>query len=205
MPEARLDVLARDRGTGDPPRHPTRACVRRQDRRRRRRGDERVSTLRVAGLRAAVDGQEILRGVDLEVASGEVHALMGPNGSGKSTLAHALMGRPDYEILGGSVTLDGEELLGLPTWERAAKGLFLAMQYPVEVAGVRLVDFLGAAIRGRGGEPNGLTDRLAREAGRMSVGARFLTRGGHVASSGREPKRAARRRVAAPEHASAGL
>ena len=98
-----------------------------------------MSTLRIAGLRVAVDGQEILRGVDLEVASGEVHALMGPNGSGKSTLAHALMGRPEYEILGGSVTLDGQELLGLPTWERAANGLFLAMQYPVEVPGVRRI------------------------------------------------------------------
>ncbi|HMG27303.1 MAG TPA: ATP-binding cassette domain-containing protein, partial [Acidimicrobiia bacterium] len=81
-----------------------------------------MSTLRIAGLRVAVDRQEILRGVDLEVASGEVHALMGPNGSGKSTLAHALMGRPEYEVLDGSVTIDGEELLGLPTWERAAKG-----------------------------------------------------------------------------------
>src|SRR2546430_7568891 len=115
---------------------------------------------------------------------------MGPNGSGKSTLAHALMGRPDYEILGGSVTLDGEELLGLPTWERAAKGLFLAMQYPVEVAGVRLVDFLAAAIRGRGREPNGLADRLAREAERLAVGDPFLTRGVNVEVSGGEQKRA---------------
>jgi Fe-S cluster assembly ATP-binding protein len=115
---------------------------------------------------------------------------MGPNGSGKSTLAHALMGRPEYEILGGSVTLDGRELLGLPTWERAANGLFLAMQYPVEVPGVRLVDFLGAAIRGRGGEPNGLADRLAREADRLSVGDQFLTRGVNVEFSGGEQKRA---------------
>jgi Fe-S cluster assembly ATP-binding protein len=138
----------------------------------------------------AVDGQEILRGVDLEVSSGEVHALMGPNGSGKSTLAHALMGRQEYEVLGGSVTLDGEELLGLPTWERAAKGLFLAMQYPVEVAGVRLVDFLAAAVRGRGGEPNGLAERLATEARRLAVGDQFLTRGVNVEFSGGEQKRA---------------
>jgi len=149
-----------------------------------------VSTLRIAGLRVAVAGQEILRGVDLEIASGEVHALMGPNGSGKSTLAHALMGRLEYEVLDGSVTLDGDELVGLPTWERAAKGLFLAMQYPVEVPGVRLVDFLAAAIRGRGGEPNGLADRLASEAERLAVGDQFLTRGVNVEFSGGEQKRA---------------
>jgi Fe-S cluster assembly ATP-binding protein len=100
------------------------------------------------------------------------------------------MGRPEYEILGGSVTLDGQELLGLPTWERAANGLFLAMQYPVEVPGVRLVDFLAAAIRGRGGEPNGLTDRLASEAERLAVGDQFLTRGINVEFSGGEQKRA---------------
>jgi Fe-S cluster assembly ATP-binding protein len=149
-----------------------------------------VSTLQIAGLRVAVDGQEILRGVDLEVASGEVHALMGPNGSGKSTLAHALMGRPEYEVRDGSVTLDGEELLGLPTWQRAAKGLFLAMQYPVEVPGVRLVDFLGAAIRGRGEEPNGLRERLETEAERLAIGEQFLRRGVNVEFSGGEQKRA---------------
>ncbi len=104
-----------------------------------------MSVLAISGLRAAVAGHEILRGVDLEVRSSEVHALMGPNGSGKSTLSHTLMGRADYEVLGGSVKVDGEEILGLPTWQRAEKGLFLAMQYPVEVPGVRLVDMLEAS------------------------------------------------------------
>jgi Fe-S cluster assembly ATP-binding protein len=149
-----------------------------------------VSTLRVAGLRAAVDRQEILRGVNLEVESGEVHALMGPNGSGKSTLAHALMGRSEYEVRGGSVTLDGEELLGLPTWERATKGLFLAMQYPVEVPGVRLVDFLAAALRGRGEAPNGLGERVEAEAARLEIAEQFLRRGVNVEFSGGEQKRA---------------
>jgi Fe-S cluster assembly ATPase SufC len=91
-----------------------------------------MSTLVVKGLRAGVEGKEILRGVDLEVSSGQVHAVMGPNGSGKSTLAHVIMGGPGYEVYEGSVTLDGVELLGLPTWERAQAGLFLAMQYPTE-------------------------------------------------------------------------
>jgi Fe-S cluster assembly ATP-binding protein len=149
-----------------------------------------VSTLRISGLRVAVEGLEILRGVDLEVASGEVHALMGPNGSGKSTLAHALMGRPEYEVRDGSVALDGEELLGLPTWERAARGVFLAMQYPVEVPGVRLVDFLAAAIRGRGGEPNGLGERVDAEAARLEIADQFLRRGVNVEFSGGEQKRA---------------
>ncbi|HTL87313.1 MAG TPA: ATP-binding cassette domain-containing protein, partial [Acidimicrobiia bacterium] len=89
-----------------------------------------MSVLRITDLHAKVAGTEILRGVDLEVRTGEVHALMGPNGSGKSTLSHALMGRHDYEVTRGSVTIDGEEILGLPTWQRARKGLFLAMQYP---------------------------------------------------------------------------
>jgi len=85
-----------------------------------------MSTLRISGLRVSIAGKQILNGIDLEVSSGEVHAIMGPNGSGKSTLSHALMGHPDYEVNGGSVTLDGEEMLGLPTHVRAAKGLFLA-------------------------------------------------------------------------------
>ncbi|MCZ7527414.1 MAG: Fe-S cluster assembly ATPase SufC [Acidimicrobiia bacterium] len=145
--------------------------------------------LRIEGLRAAVAGTEILRGVDLEVRSGEVHALMGPNGSGKSTLAHTLMGRDDYEVLSGSVTIDGEELLGRPTWQRAVRGLFVAMQYPVEVPGVRLEELVGTALRVRGQAPDGLRERLAAEAERVGMGERFLQRGVNVEFSGGEKKR----------------
>ena len=113
------------------------------------------SELLVRGLHASIEGahglHEILRGVDLEVRSGEVHAVMGPNGCGKSTLSHVLMGRTDYVVTEGSVRLDGDELLGLPTWQRAAKGLFLAMQYPVEVPGVPVTDLVAVARRARGG------------------------------------------------------
>jgi Fe-S cluster assembly ATP-binding protein len=150
-----------------------------------------VSILRIADVHASVGGVEILRGVDLEVASGEVHALMGPNGSGKSTLSHVLMGRGDYEVTAGSITIDGEELLGLATHERAARGLFLALQYPVELPGVRLVDFLTAALQGQGRAANGeLEGRIASEAARLGVASQFLERGVNVEFSGGEQKRA---------------
>jgi Fe-S cluster assembly ATP-binding protein len=145
-----------------------------------------TSRLVVSDLRASVNGVDVLRGVDLEVASGEVHALMGPNGSGKSTLAHVLMGRPDYEVAGGSVTLDGTELLGLPTWRRAQLGLFLAMQYPVAVPGVPVGALLGAASHRAGRE---LDDAVRKEAGRLAVADEFLERGVNDEFSGGEQKR----------------
>jgi len=149
-----------------------------------------VSTLSIRGLRVRVAGTEILHGVDLEVASGEVHALMGPNGSGKSTLSHALMGRADYEITGGSITIDGEELVGLPTWQRAQRGLFLAMQYPVEVPGVPLETLVGASMRARAVDAGGLHDAVAAEATALGVRAELLARGVNDEFSGGEQKRA---------------
>ena len=145
-----------------------------------------MSVLKVTDLHASIGDVEILRGVDLEVRSGEVHALMGPNGSGKSTLSHVLMGRDDYTVTSGSVTIDGEELLGLPTWERARKGLFLTHQYPVEIAGVRVVDLVTAATDGEGDAGA----RIATEASRLAVRDEFLTRGVNVEFSGGEQKRA---------------
>jgi Fe-S cluster assembly ATP-binding protein len=149
-----------------------------------------VSVLRIAGLRANVGRHEILRGVDLEVKSGEVHALMGPNGSGKSTLSHALMGSAEYDVTAGSVTIDGDELLGLPTWQRAQRGLFLAMQYPVEVPGVPLEAVVGAAIDARGTPRDDLRGRVLAEARVLGVRDELLARGVNTEFSGGEKKRA---------------
>src|SRR3954453_3562132 len=106
-----------------------------------------MAELHIDDLHATVAGLEILRGVSLTARSGEVHAVMGPNGCGKSTLAHTLMGRGDYTVMSGRVTLDGADLLALPTWQRAQAGLFVAMQYPVEVPGVPVEELVGAAQR----------------------------------------------------------
>ena len=148
------------------------------------------SELRIEGLRVGVPGREILRGVDLVVRSGEVHAVMGPNGSGKSTLAHVIMGRPGYEVLGGSITLDGVDLLALPTWERARAGLFIGMQHPIEVPGVSLATSLVAA-RANGGDGSGadIDTRLRDEAARIGFDERFLARPLNVDLSGGERKR----------------
>ena len=148
-----------------------------------------TSELRIEGLRAGITGREILNGIDLVVRSGEVHAVMGPNGSGKSTLSHVLMGKPGYEIFGGRVTLDGIDLLELPTWRRAQAGLFLAMQYPIEVPGVSLMSVLGEALVAAGKPVDGLRQTLATEAERIGFDARFLDRPLNVDLSGGEKKR----------------
>ncbi|KAB1161087.1 Fe-S cluster assembly ATPase SufC [Micromonospora sp. DT46] len=134
-----------------------------------------MSTLEIRDLKVSVKLPEgelkpILAGVDLTVRSGETHAIMGPNGSGKSTLAYSIAGHPKYEITGGSVTLDGEDVLALSVDERARAGLFLAMQYPVEVPGVSVANFLRTAktaidgqapkLRTWGGELRGAMERL---------------------------------------------
>jgi Fe-S cluster assembly ATP-binding protein len=151
--------------------------------------EQREHVLEVRGLRAGVAGKEILKGIDLTIRSGEVHAIMGPNGSGKSTLSHVIMGRPGYEVLGGSVTLDGVDLLGLTAWERAQAGLFLAMQYPTEVPGVPLLDVLEAAFAAAGRDATEVEARIATEAERIGFDDRFLLRAMNVDLSGGEKKR----------------
>ncbi|HEY0324932.1 MAG TPA: ATP-binding cassette domain-containing protein, partial [Allosphingosinicella sp.] len=102
--------------------------------------------LKIENLHATVDGKEILKGISLELNPGEIHAIMGPNGSGKSTLSYTLAGRPGYEVTGGSATFDGQDLLELEPHERAAAGIFLGFQYPVEIPGVSNVQFLRPAL-----------------------------------------------------------
>src|SRR3954471_19227171 len=103
--------------------------------------------LKIENLRASVDGREILKGLSLEIPAGEVHAIMGPNGSGKSTLSYILSGREGYEITGGSVTYEGKDLLALAPEERAAAGVFLAFQYPVEIPGITNNYFMKMALK----------------------------------------------------------
>src|SRR5437762_4583030 len=113
---------------------------------------EKTISLEIRDLHAAVEGKEILKGIDLTVSQGEIHALMGPNGSGKSTLANVLMGRPGYEVTGGTVRFKGEDVLALTPDQRAQRGLFLAFQYPTEVPGVSVVNFLRTAYKAVKGE-----------------------------------------------------
>jgi len=152
-------------------------------------GSEGDRVLRIEGLEASVAGIDILHGINLEVRPGEVHAVMGPNGSGKSTLAHVLMGRPGYEVTGGSVTLDGVDLLSLPTWERARAGLFLALQHPTEVPGVSLESVVAEAARADGRSTDGIYELLVAEAARIGFDEKFLSRPLNVDLSGGEKKR----------------
>jgi Fe-S cluster assembly ATP-binding protein len=141
----------------------------------------------VEGLHASAGGREVLHGIDLTVKSGEVHVIMGPNGAGKSTLSHALMGRPGTTITAGSIRMDGRELVGLPSWERARAGLFLALQHPVEVPGVGLRSLLNAAVDGV--DSATLDARLAAEADAVGLDKNLLTRPLNVDLSGGEKKR----------------
>jgi Fe-S cluster assembly ATP-binding protein len=148
-----------------------------------------MTTLQITGLRAGVAGREILRGIDLTVSSGEVHAVMGPNGAGKSTLSAVVMGRPGYEVLAGDVTLDGRDVLSMPTWERAAAGLHLVMQYPSEVPGVAVDDMLREALAARGATIDDLDALLLAEAERIGLPEPLLHRSLNVDLSGGEKKR----------------
>ncbi|WP_149541120.1 Fe-S cluster assembly ATPase SufC [Siccirubricoccus phaeus] len=152
--------------------------------------------LKIEGLTAEVEGKPILQGIDLELPAGEIHAIMGPNGSGKSTLSYVLSGREGYEITGGSVTFDGIDLLALEPEERAAAGLFLAFQYPVELPGVGNALFLRTALnalrRHRGeAELDAMQFlKLARERMKaLSMPEDMLKRGVNVGFSGGEKKR----------------
>jgi Fe-S cluster assembly ATP-binding protein len=153
--------------------------------------------LRIDNLHATVGETEILRGLSLEVGAGEVHAIMGPNGAGKSTLAYVLGGRPGYDVTAGSVRFQGQDLLALEPHERAALGLFLGFQYPVEIPGVSNVQFLREALnaqrKARGEEPlsGGEFLKLAREkAGLLKLDMDMLKRPVNVGFSGCEKKRA---------------
>jgi Fe-S cluster assembly ATP-binding protein len=152
--------------------------------------------LKIDNLHARVDGKDILRGLDLEVAAGEVHAIMGPNGSGKSTLGHVLAGRPGYEVTAGSVNFRGEDLLAMDTEERARSGIFLAFQYPVEIPGVSNMEFLKASVdalreqRGDAALDAVSFMKRAREACEAAnLPADFLKRGVNEGFSGGEKKR----------------
>jgi Fe-S cluster assembly ATP-binding protein len=144
------------------------------------------STFKIEGLRVEVAGKEVVKGFDLTMHSGEVHAIMGPNGSGKSTLAHALTGHPGYRVLDGSATIDGVELLTLSPTDRARAGLMLALQQPFELPGVRPFDLLEAA----GANPATLRGRLLEEASRVDLRPELLERFVNVDLSGGERKRA---------------
>jgi Fe-S cluster assembly ATP-binding protein len=153
--------------------------------------------LKIDNLHATVGGTEILRGLSLEVNAGEVHAIMGPNGAGKSTLAYVLGGRPGYEVTAGSVSFNGEDLLALAPHERAAAGMFLGFQYPVEIPGVSNVQFLREALnaqrtaRGEAPLSGGEFLKLAREkAALLKLDMEMMKRAVNVGFSGGEKKRA---------------
>jgi Fe-S cluster assembly ATP-binding protein len=160
------------------------------------KGRRNVSLLEISDLHVRVDDREILKGLDLTVNEGEVHAIMGPNGSGKSTLAHVLSGKPGYQVTEGSVTYEGADLLGLSPDERAARGIFLAFQYPLEIPGVATMTFLRTALnsqrKARGEKELSTPEfmkRVREAAAKLSIDQDMLRRPVNVGFSGGEKKR----------------
>ncbi|MBQ0158272.1 MAG: Fe-S cluster assembly ATPase SufC [Bacteroidales bacterium] len=152
--------------------------------------------LEIRNLHAAVEGKEILRGVNLTIGDGEVHVLMGPNGSGKSTLSNVLVGHPKYEVTEGSVTFNGKDLLALSPEDRSHEGIFMSFQAPIEIPGVSMTNFMRAAVNAKrayyGQEPLAATEflKLLREKRKLvGLDAHFMSRGVNEGFSGGERKR----------------
>jgi Fe-S cluster assembly ATP-binding protein len=155
-----------------------------------------MSTLQISGLEVSVEtdqgSKQILRGVDLTVNEGEIHAIMGPNGSGKSTLAYAIAGHPKYSVDGGTITLDGQDVLAMSVDERARAGMFLAMQYPVEIPGVTNSNFLRTAktaIEGEAPAIRGWVKEVRESMTRLRMDSSFAERNVNEGFSGGEKKR----------------
>ena len=152
--------------------------------------------IKINNLQARVEDKEILKGINLEINPGEIHAIMGPNGSGKSTLSSVIAGREDYEVTGGSIDFEGEDLLDLDPEERAHKGIFLSFQYPIEIPGVSVSNFIKTAInesrKGRGEEPMEAREMLAKmreKTALLDMDKSYLSRSLNEGFSGGEKKR----------------
>ena len=152
--------------------------------------------IKINNLQARVEDKEILKGINLEINPGEIHAIMGPNGSGKSTLPSVIAGREDYEVTGGSIDFEGEDLMDLDPEERAHKGIFLSFQYPVEIPGVTVSNFIKTAInesrKGRGEEPMEAREMLAKmreKTALLEMDKSYLSRSLNEGFSGGEKKR----------------
>lgn len=155
-----------------------------------------IEMLKISNLHAGIDGTEILKGIDLEIKAGEVHAIMGPNGSGKSTLSSVVAGREDYEVTQGHIDFEGEDLMDLAPEERAHKGVFLSFQYPIEIPGVTVTNFLKTSInetrKAQGLEPmpaNVMLKKMREKMSLLEMDKGFLSRSLNEGFSGGEKKR----------------